>query len=251
MRWDQRVTTAIPGCDGNDTCRKAVEGTEVLLRTGRLRPGGPDTRSLRPLGSIGRGGRLAFAVPHVAGGEYHLVARMHFDGGGTRLVAVSGTFRVVGSSGPVLLGCRNHSLARFPGAFGDRRNVVEGPLVLVGAAFTDAATIRRFGGNKFPLLLAAGHRVTIEIPSPYGAGASLAYGPFPDGALGLRDGYTAMTFTACARGKRPDSSAGARQVTFWSGFVLADGPRCVPLRIRVDGERVTRLHTLRLGVMRC
>src|SRR3954447_24031045 len=61
--------------------------------------------------------------------------------------------------------CSTRSEANFAGAFTSRRNLVVGPLVLVGGAYTDAATVRKFGGNKFPLLVRAGHVVTLQLAS--------------------------------------------------------------------------------------
>src|SRR5438093_13103888 len=58
----------------------------------------------------------------------------------------------------MIVGCSERSEADFPGAFSDPHNLVVGPLALVrGAEPTTASTIRRFGGQKFPLLLRAGH----------------------------------------------------------------------------------------------
>ena len=63
----------------------------------------------------------------------------------------------------VVENCSTRSEASFPAAFTDRSSVVVGPLVLVGAAYTPAATVRQFGGNKFPALVRAGHRVTVAL----------------------------------------------------------------------------------------
>jgi hypothetical protein len=60
----------------------------------------------------------------------------------------------------------------------------------------------------------------------------------------IRGNHRAIDFRACARGL---STGGGRRVTFWSGFVLTDRPRCVPLRIRVDGERRARRAHIALG----
>src|SRR3954451_15428866 len=113
------------------------------------------------------------------------------------------------------------SSANFPGAFTRADNLVVGPLVMVGAGrLTDEATVRRFGGNKFPLLLAAGHRVRIELPRRT---TSMHY-------ASVAGDHRTLSFHACARGL---SIGGGRRVTFWSGFVLTDAPQCVPLRVRV------------------
>src|SRR3954447_15446125 len=131
--------------------------------------------------------------------------------------------------------CSMQSSANFPGAFTRDDNLVVGPLVMVGAGrLTDAATVERFGGNKFPLLVAAGHRVRVELPRRT---TSMHY-------ASIKGNHRAIEFRACARGL---STGGGRRVTFWSGFVLTTRPQCVPLRIRVDGEPRVRRARIPLG----
>jgi hypothetical protein len=158
--------------------------------------------------------------------------------------------------GGALENCSSRSEALFPGAFSDPENLVVGPLVLVGGAYTPASTVYEFGGNKFPLLVTAGHTVTVRI----GRGArraGLAYGPLPQGReTRLRDTYRSVTFAACRPGKRsrrysisgPSGSYADRtNVTFWSGFVLTRTPACVPLEIYVDGATAPIYAGLSLG----
>jgi hypothetical protein len=143
--------------------------------------------------------------------------------------------------------CSTRSEADFPGAYTSARNLVAGPLVMIGAAVeTDAITVREFGGNKFPLLVKAGHRVTVRLARPARSTAGLAYGPLPQGRTRLRDTYRSVTFIACRRGEptrryRPqgpsNSYADDVNVTFWSGGVLTREPACVPLKVYVDGKR--------------
>jgi len=140
--------------------------------------------------------------------------------------------------------CSTRSEASFPGAFTDPRNVVVGPLALVGAAYTDASTVVEFGGNKFPLLVRAGHRATVVVSPETSRVASLGYGPLPEGVeLQPRDGHRVVTFIACRAGRGP--------VTFWSGFVITRSPRCVPLDVRVDDDPSPRRAMLRMGVRDC
>jgi hypothetical protein len=137
--------------------------------------------------------------------------------------------------------CSRQSGANFPAAFADPDNLVVGPLVLVGGgAYTDPATVREFGGNKFPLLVRAGHTASIVIAADARPFARLGYGPLPQGETKLRDAYVSATFIACRPG-RSDSSADGEEVTFWSGFVLARRPLCVPLDISVDGTPPRRV----------
>jgi hypothetical protein len=146
--------------------------------------------------------------------------------------------------------CSTRSQARFPGAFTARRNLVVGPLSMVGAgrrAHFDPV----FGGQKFQLLVRNGHRVTVKLPRRARPGAGLAYGPLPHGEVGVEDAHRVVRFTACRRGVSSGSSADGRPVTFWSGGVLARSPRCVPLRVFVDGAREPRRAVIRLGVRGC
>ena len=147
----------------------------------------------------------------------------------------------------VVVNCATRSLAAFSD---DTRpdNVATGPLTIVGGKSTDAATARIFGGNKFPVLVRNGHRVTVELSVKTRRGASLGYGPHPDGpSLGVRDGHRVVTFVACKRGTRSGSKLGQTPVTFWSGFVEASSPRCVPLRVWVDNEQSPRRVGIPLG----
>jgi hypothetical protein len=148
--------------------------------------------------------------------------------------------------------CSTRSEASFPAAFSDPDNVVIGPLVLNGAAYTRPETVRRFGGNKFPVLVRAGHRVTVALSRRTRRVAGLGYGPLPEGvALSPRDGHRVVTFIACRRGKPSGSTVDGDPVTFWSGFVVTASPRCVPLEVWVDDEPSPRRTALRMGVPRC
>ena len=153
--------------------------------------------------------------------------------------------------------CATRSEANFPGAFTSSRNLVVGPLALIGGAYTDAETVRRFGGNKFPLLVKAGHVVTVRLARRTHRFAGLAYGHLPQGReTTLRDTHRSVTFVACPPGKPPrryspngpsGSYADHTAVTFWSGFVLSRRPACLPLKISVDDERSPRRAGLALG----
>jgi len=149
--------------------------------------------------------------------------------------------------------CAKRSEADFPRAFGDPRNLVVGPLVLVGAgSYTPAGVVREFGGNKFPLLVKAGHRVTLRLSRAVRRSAGLAYAgmgrrPLPGGEVQLRDTAQAMTFVACRPGGPSGSHGGAEPVTFWSGFVMTSVPRCVALSVHVDDEPAPRRARIALG----
>jgi hypothetical protein len=141
--------------------------------------------------------------------------------------------------------CAGQSEANFPKAFTSNSNLVDGPLALIGAGrLTDADTVREFGGNKFPAVVAAGHTVTIRVPRALQDNASLSYGDGrPDG---LKDGYPAIKFKACGP-RRAQSDADGKAVVFWSGFILTDAPRCLRVRVRIDRQAE---HTRRIPLGR-
>jgi hypothetical protein len=144
--------------------------------------------------------------------------------------------------------CRQQSSARFPRS---ARDLVVGPLVLVGArAPTPAGVVARHGGQKYPAVVLAGHRVTVELPRSVGRSAALLYADDhrrrPDGPRAVRDGHRVVAFRACPR-RRAASRYGGRRATFWSGFVLTTRPRCLTLRVWVDGEDSPRRRRIALG----
>ena len=55
-----------------------------------------------------------------------------------------------------------------------------------------------------------------------------------------------VTFHACAR-RSAGSDADGRPVTFWSGFILASAPRCLHLKIWVDGASRPRRAGIPIG----
>jgi hypothetical protein len=144
--------------------------------------------------------------------------------------------------------CGTRSEADFGPAFGDPANLVVGPLAMIGAAkFTPSSVVRRFRGQKYPLLVKARHSVTIEVPAAARTFAGLGYGPLPQGEITLERAHPRVTFIACGEGA---GSSAEGPVTFWSGALVADEPHCVPLDVFVDGEVVPRRVFIALGV-RC
>ena len=91
--WDDRVSSTILGCPGNESCRAAVEGTDIYLRRGARRSPPRTTRGLRGLGRVTENGVIAFRVPRSPAGRYHLIAAAHV-GQATGPVLASGTFRI-------------------------------------------------------------------------------------------------------------------------------------------------------------
>jgi hypothetical protein len=146
--------------------------------------------------------------------------------------------------------CATRSQAHFPGAFSNPRNLVVGPFVMIGAA-QGPAWVNSFGGNKFPLLVRNGHRVTLELPTRTRRFAGLAYGPLPQGETRLRDTHRVVSFVACGTGAPSGSTADGGAVTFWSGGVLSRSPRCITLRVWVDSERSPRRAAIRFDGRGC
>ena len=144
--------------------------------------------------------------------------------------------------------CRHQSSAAFPKS---ARDLVVGPLVLIGAgAYSPPSVIRTFGGQKYPAVLLAGHRVTVELSRGARRSTSLLYADdhwtMPDGHRTVGDGHRVVEFRACPR-HRAGSSYDGRKATFWSGFVLTAVPRCLKLRIWIDDERTPRRARIPLG----
>ena len=59
--------------------------------------------------------------------------------------------------------------------------------------------MREFGGNKFPLLVRAGHRVTVSVAPGARATTALSYGAHADGDP---DPQHTIKFSACSHGGR-------------------------------------------------
>jgi hypothetical protein len=168
------------------------------------------------------------------------------------VVAAGAAARATSAEPPrgVVENCSTRSEAAFPGAFTNARNLVVGPLALIGARGSPpfAST---FHGQKFPLLVRAGHRVTLALSKSTRKFAALGYGPLPQGDVGVHEAHRVVTFSACRRGEPSGSTADGKPVTFWSGGVLSTGPRCVPIAVWIDGAERPRRVVIRLGVTRC
>jgi hypothetical protein len=146
--------------------------------------------------------------------------------------------------------CAQQSGASFPGAYISRDNLVVGPLSMIGAGrYTSSATVREFGGNKFPVLVRAGHTVTLALSRRANRSASLFYASASGGALTetrVSDGRRVVTFRACSA-RRAASDADGDPVTFWSGFVVVSKPMCVRLKVWIDREPLPRRSRIALG----
>jgi hypothetical protein len=151
------------------------------------------------------------------------------------------------SAKAVTADCSMRSMADFGPAFADPHNLVVGPLLLVGGAeVTPEAVALAHDGQKFPLLVKAGHTVTVSLPPEARSFAGLAYGRLPQGRLQVRDAHDEITFMACDRDE-PSGSRAEGPVTFWSGFVMTSVPTCLPLDVHVDDEAAPRRVEISLG----
>ena len=144
--------------------------------------------------------------------------------------------------------CRHQSSAGFPKS---SRDLVVGPLVLIGArAYSPPNVIRTFGGQKYPAVVLAGHRVAVALSRAARRSTSLLYADdhrnMPDGRRTVGDGHRVVEFRACPR-QRAGSSYDGRKATFWSGFVLTAVPRCLKLRAWIDDERTPRRARIPVG----
>jgi hypothetical protein len=147
----------------------------------------------------------------------------------------------------VTVDCSMRSMADFGPAFIDPHNLIVGPMLFVGGAeVTSEAVVLAYDGQKFPLLVKAGHTVTMSLPPEARSFAGLAYGPLPEGRVRVRDAHDEITFVACDRDEPSGSSAGG-PVTFWSGFVMTSVPTCLPLDVYVDDEAAPRRVEIALG----
>lgn len=146
--------------------------------------------------------------------------------------------------------CAKQSGASFPGAFTSSGNLVVGPLAMIGAGrYTPRATVEEFGGNKFPVLVRAGHTVTVALSRRANRSASLFYAIGEGGALTetrVGDGRRVVTFRACTAPKA-QSDADGEPVTFWSGFVVVSRPMCVRLKVWIDDLPRPRRSRIALG----
>jgi hypothetical protein len=143
--------------------------------------------------------------------------------------------------------CERQSEASFPGAYRSARNLRVGPLVLVGGrSYSTPETVREFGGQKYQALVAAGHTVKIAISHRAHRTHSLNYADSTRGTRNVEDGTRVVSFESCSR-REAESDASGRAVTFWSGFILASAPRCLSIKVWVDGARTPRRARIPIG----
>ena len=148
----------------------------------------------------------------------------------------------------VVLDCSTQSgLGGAPGGtFRNARNLVIDPIAMTGAGVTPVYYANDFGGQKFPLTMRGGHRVTLEVSRRNLQGTRLIYGRRP---------ARVITFISCRSDEMPPRNPyephTACCFSFWAGGVLAPSPRCVHLLAWVDDERSPRPGVIHLGVPDC
>jgi hypothetical protein len=147
----------------------------------------------------------------------------------------------------VVLDCSTQSgLGGAPGGtFTVARNLVIGPIAIRGAGVRPGYYSPAFRGNKFPLSMRGGHRVTLAI-APRTRDAKLVYGQ--------RGASRVFTFISCLRKdfkRNPYEPHTACCFSFWAGGVIAPSPRCVHLLAWVDDEPYPRQAVIYLGVPDC
>src|SRR5687768_16989038 len=110
----------------------------------------------------------------------------------TTEAATTTTAELVSAPRPTPVGetCDTRSEAKFSGAFVDPANLVEGPLVFVGAGEPQpASVVEEYGGQKFPVLVREGRTVTIEVPAEARELVALGYGPLRQGEIEFDEGH--------------------------------------------------------------
>jgi hypothetical protein len=143
--------------------------------------------------------------------------------------------------------CAHQSIRGFPHAYTSPRNLVLGPLVLIGGrSYSPPGTVRRIGGQKYPALVAPGHTVKIALSAGARKTNALTYADSVHSTRSLHEGLRVVTFRACDR-SHSASDADGRPVTFWSGFILASAPRCLHFKVWIDGASEPRRARIPIG----
>jgi hypothetical protein len=149
----------------------------------------------------------------------------------------------LGASAPVIA-CATRvepGVARFD----SKRDVVRGPFALVTIKRElprlSGASYRPSDGRlpvvKLPVGLRAGHRATLRVPATQRAHAALIFRQETRSANRIQDGDRAVRFSPCPPDTPAFSGGTVGRTTGWAGALMVTGPRCVRLKLRVDGRR--------------
>jgi hypothetical protein len=129
------------------------------------------------------------------------------------------------------------------------QNLIVGPLALLRAGRPWAY---RREGEKLFVVVKGGHSVTIELSPETRRDAGLVFGRFRNPNVRLSAARRVVRFVSCHRGEwLPGSIPDGWPVSGWVGGLLANSPRCVPLRVWVDDEPKPRSAVIRFGVPAC
>jgi hypothetical protein len=118
------------------------------------------------------------------------------------------------------------------------RDVVVGPLVLIGARRTPSHRPDAFDrqGYKIPVTLPEGMTATLTVPESLRGRVGLVFSLRAQDAVldsGTRGADSAVRFSAC----EPDGAPGR---SGWGGGFVVDRPRCATLLVEVPGEAPER-----------
>jgi hypothetical protein len=150
----------------------------------------------------------------------------------------------LGASASPVITCATHvepSVARFD----PKRDVIRGHFALVtikrelprpsGASYRPNAG--RLPVVKIPVGLRAGHRATLRVSATQRVHAALLFRRETQNADRIQDGDRAVRFSPCPPGTRAFSGGTVGRITGWAGALMLTGPRCIRLKLRVDGRR--------------
>jgi hypothetical protein len=227
--------------------RGARVGRSLLIVGERLSPS-PRTfrqRLRRTEDSAGQGVFPSIIAPPAEG-----CWRLSFTSGqttGSLTVLVAGVEEPPAKVRPTdlpVIGCASRAEPSIK-RFSRQRDLVRGPFALVTVArdlprLSQGAYRPRGGripGIKLPVGLRTGHTATLSVAPSQRNHASLIYREETRDSKRAQEGDQAVAFKPC----RPDTPAfhegTVGPITGWAGHLILNGPRCIRLQVRVDGER--------------
>ena len=148
------------------------------------------------------------------------------------------------TNAPPVIGCAKRA-EPSPDRLDGRRDIVRGDAALVTVARDlpqlSRASYRpragRLAAIKLPVGVRAGHAATLAVAASDRRHAALIYRDATRNSRRIADGDAAVTFRACAADTPAFSGGTVGPITGWPGALIVSGPRCIRLRLSVDGER--------------
>jgi hypothetical protein len=159
-------------------------------------------------------------------------------------VAVAADGRSAGSKVPVI-GCASRAEPSVP-SFDRRRDVIRGAFALITvrrdlprlAKASYRRRHRRLPVVKLPAGVEAEHRATLRVAPSQRRHVGLIYRKALGQPKRIADADPAVRFAPCSADTPTfDGDGVVGPITGWAGALLLDGPRCVRLQVRADGER--------------